>query len=146
MVPKSEWVLFLPGDNQFPVSNLLKFLKLKDDYDYILGIRKDRQDMIHRILYANIYSWLVSSLSGFKVTDVNSIVFFRSEIFDKINLKGNSGFVHAEFFIRSAKANFRMVEMEVLHQEREFGKGSGAKFTVALRIFRDLFLYLAGKL
>jgi glycosyltransferase involved in cell wall biosynthesis len=146
MLPKTEWVLFLPGDNQFPVFNLIKFLEMKDNYDYILGFRKERKDTVNRKLYSLFYNRVVSFLSGYKVRDVNSIVFYRSKIFDVIQLKGNSAFVHAEFFIRTSKANFRIAEMEVLHQEREFGFGSGGNLKVAANAFRELFLYLAGKI
>lgn len=146
MLPKTEWVLFLPGDNQFPVSNLLNFLDLKDNYDYILGFRKERKDTANRKLYSVFYNWVVSILSGYKVRDVNSIVFYRSKIFDAIQLKGKSAFVHAEFFIRASKAGFRITEMEVLHQKREFGFGSGGNLQVIAATVRELFLYIAGKI
>ena len=146
MLPTTEWVLFLPGDNQFPVSNLTKFLEIREEYDYILGFRKERKDTANRKLYSFFYNWLVSVLSGYKVRDVNSIVFYRSNIFEKIKLKGSSAFVHAEFFIRTSKANFRVTEMEVLHQEREFGFGSGGNLKVAANAFKELFLYIAGKI
>ncbi len=146
MLPKTEWVLFLPGDNQFPVSNLLKFLEIKDNYDYILGFRKERKDTANRKLYSLFYNRVVSLLSGYKVKDVNSIVFYRSKIFETLQLRGNSAFVHAEFFIRTSKANFRITEIEVVHQKREFGFGSGGNLRVALNTFKELFLYIAGKI
>ena len=144
-LPKTEWVLFLPGDNQFPVSNLLKFLEIKDSYDYIIGFRKDRQDTANRKLYSLIYNWLVSVLSGYHVEDVNSIVFYRSKIFDKIRLTGKSAFVHAEFFIRASKANFRVTETEIFHQEREFGFGSGGNIRVMASTVKDLLVFMINK-
>lgn len=145
MLPKTQWVLFLPGDNQFPVSNLLKFLEIKDNYDYILGYRKDRQDSNSRKLYSLFYNWLVCNLSGYQVKDVNSVVFYRSQILNKIQLKGKSAFVHAEFFISASREKFRIAEIEVLHQEREFGFGSGGNFRVMAGTIKELFLYIAKK-
>ena len=146
MVPKTEWVLFLPGDNQFPVINLTRMLEIKNNYDYILGYRKERKDTAHRRLYSFLYNRLVSFLSGYEVRDVNSIVFYRSKIFDTIRLNGSSAFVHAEFFIRTSKSNFRMTEIEVLHQEREFGFGAGGNLNVIVKTIKELFLYIAGKI
>lgn len=146
MTPKTEWVLFLPGDNQFPVSNLAKLLEIKDSFDYILGYRKDRKDALHRKLFSLLYNRLVSLLSGFEVRDVNSIVFYRSQLFDIIQLKGSSAFVHAEFFIRTSKSSFRVAEIEVTHQKREFGFGSGGNIKVIANAIKDMFLYIAGKL
>jgi undecaprenyl-phosphate 4-deoxy-4-formamido-L-arabinose transferase len=141
MLPETEWVLFLPGDNQFPVSNLHRFLEIKDRYDYMLGFRKERRDKAHRKLYSKVYNQLISFFSGYKVRDVNSIVFYRSKIFDKIQLNGKSAFVHAEFFIRTSRADFRVVEIEIIHQEREFGFGSGGNIRVITATIRDLLLY-----
>ena len=146
MLPKSEWVLFLPGDNQFPVLNLLKFLKVKDDYDFILGYRKLRQDSTHRKIYSFLYNWLLTKIIGHKVHDINGIAFYRSKIFDKIQLESNSAFVHAEFFIRTLQAGFRVTEIEVLHQEREFGFGAGGNITVMAKTLKDLCLYTIGKI
>jgi len=144
-LPKTEWVLFLPGDNQFPVSNLRKFLDLKDHSDYIIGYRKDRQDTANRKLYSLVYNWLVSVFSGYHVEDVNSIVFYRSKIFDKIQLKGKSAFVHAEFFINVSKAGFRITETEIFHQEREFGFGSGGNIRVMAGTIKDLLVFAIKK-
>lgn len=146
MLPQTEWVLFLPGDNQFPISNLLKFWEIKEDYDYIIGFRRKRKDTARRKLYSFFYNWLISILSGHKVRDVNSIVFYRSNIFKNIQLKGKSAFVHAEFFIRTSKAKFRVTEIEVLHQKREFGFGLGGSLKVISSTIQELFFYVSGKI
>ncbi len=146
MIPKTEWVLFLPGDNQFPIVNLEKFLSVNEQYDFIIGYRKDRKDQSYRSLYSWIYNHAVSLLSGYRVRDVNSIVFYRSKIFDCITLSGTSAFVHAEFFIRASRAGFCIAETEVLHQQREFGFGSGGNIKVIGATVRELFFYIAGKM
>jgi hypothetical protein len=75
-LPDSEWVLFLPGDNQFPIQNLERFLLLINHFDFMIGFRKQRRDKINRKLYSYLYNTLVSVASGYDVNDVNSIVFF----------------------------------------------------------------------
>ncbi|HXH19083.1 MAG TPA: glycosyltransferase family 2 protein [Chitinophagales bacterium] len=145
-LPKSEWVLFLPGDNQFPVSNLEVFLKLKDNYDYILGYRKYRRDTAGRKIYSFIYNRLISLVTKIPVRDVNSIVFYRSKILDSVSLKSTSAFVHAEFFIKTVRQGFRVCETEVVHQEREFGLGAGGSLCVIAATIKELFLYIAGKI
>ncbi|MDZ4846246.1 MAG: glycosyltransferase family 2 protein [Chitinophagales bacterium] len=142
MVPKTEWALFLPGDNQFPVSNLIRFLEIKDEYDFILGFRKERKDRTYRKLYSLVYNRVISLISGCKVRDVNSIVFYRTKIFDTIELRSVSAFVHAEFFIRASAAGFRIKEIEVAHIKREFGFGAGGNVKVIATTVKELFLYL----
>lgn len=146
MTPKSEWVLFLPGDNQFSVSNLRKFVAEMDGADYILGYRKLRQDSTKRKIYSKVYNWFVSKLFGFPVKDVNSIVFYRSKIFEHIQLISNSAFVHAEFFLRTSKAGFVTKEVEVSHESRQFGVEAGAKPKVIIETSIELFYYYTKKL
>jgi len=145
-LPNSEWVLFLPGDNQFPVSNLELFLKIKDDYDFILGYRKNRQDSIRRKFYSIVYNWIISLVAGTLVRDVNSIVFYRSKIMKAVELKSKSAFVHAEFFIKTNRQRQRIRECEVTHKQREFGFGSGGNIKIILCTVAELFLYLLGKI
>jgi len=145
-LPNSEWVLFLPGDNQFPVANLSLFLKLKNDYDYILGYRKNRKDTAGRKIYSIVYNRFISLLTNIPVRDVNSIVFYRSKILDSVTLKSKSAFVHAEFFIKTVRQGFRVLETEVVHQDREFGFGAGGNLRVMLATIKELFLYFAGKI
>jgi dolichol-phosphate mannosyltransferase len=141
MLPKTEWVLFLPGDNQFPVANLQRFLPYTEKYDYVLGYRKQRKDNAQRKLYSLVYNKCISRLGGFKVKDVNSIVFYKSSIFKNIELKGETAFVHAEFFIKASKAGFKIAEVEIEHQERAFGFGSGGNMNVIFNTVRELFFY-----
>lgn len=144
-LPESEWVLFLPGDNQFPVSNLEYLLTLKDNYDFIIGYRKDRKDDARRKLYSIVYNKTVSLVSGIPVRDVNSIVFYKRQILNNISLKSNSAFIHAELFIKVARSGARIKETEIVHQEREFGFGAGGNFRVIMATIRELFFFLIGK-
>lgn len=144
-IPKTDWVLFLPGDNQFSASNLYTFLKYKDDYDFILGKRKIRKDNLIRILYAGIYNHLVSILSGYYVEDVNGIVFYKTSLLSKIKFSSKTSFVHAEFFIEAKENGYGVIEIPIEHKEREFGQGSGGKWSVIVPIVIELFIYIAKK-
>ncbi len=140
--PTTEWILFLPGDNQFPASNLDTFLRYKNDFDFILGKRKIRKDNLLRLLYAGFYNRLVSFLSGHKVEDVNGIVFFKSVVFEKIRLRSVSSFIHAELFLEAKRNGYKVAEVAIEHREREFGKGSGGKWSVIVPSVIDLFFYV----
>jgi ectoine hydroxylase-related dioxygenase (phytanoyl-CoA dioxygenase family) len=142
VTPKTEWVLFLPGDNQFPASNLETLLQYRDQYDFILGKRKIRKDNFIRLMYAGFYNWLVSFLSGHPVDDVNGIAFYRTSILEKIKFTAKTSFIHAEFFIEAHNKGFRVIEIPIEHKEREFGKGAGGKWTVIVPIVLELFSYI----
>jgi len=144
-LPESEWVIFLPGDNQFPASNIELFLNESDRMDYILGRRRIRKDTALRILYAGFYNLLVSRLSGYAVDDVNGIVCFKKRILDTISLNSKTSFIHAELFLESKRKGFAVKEIDIIHHEREFGRGSGGKWSVIVPTVLELFTYIAKK-
>lgn len=144
-IPKTEWVLFLPGDNQFPATNISLLLKYKEDYDFILGKRSIRKDSLLRLFYAGFYNQLVSLLTGYKVEDVNGIALFKSSLLDSIKFKAKTSFVHAEFFLEAKRLGFNVLETKIEHKEREFGQGSGGKWSVIVPIVIDFFFYIFRK-
>jgi glycosyltransferase involved in cell wall biosynthesis len=144
--PTTKWVLFLPGDNQFPASNLTYLWPLRNEYDFILGYRAKRYDSFQRKLNSWIYNQLLSLLLGTNVKDVNSIVFFRTSFIRHQPFFSSSAFIHAELFIKFLKANARITQVPVIHQPRTFGFGSGGNMRVILNTISDLFAYISGKI
>ncbi len=144
-LPDSEWVLFLPGDNQFPIQNLERFLLLINHFDFMIGFRKQRRDKINRKLYSYLYNTLVSVASGYDVNDVNSIVFFKRNILKNFTLRSETAFIHAELFIKAMQKDVRMIEVEVMHQEREFGFGKGGSLKVMLSTLLELVIFILRK-
>lgn len=144
-LPQSEWILFLPGDNQFPAVNIEIMLGEMEGYDYLLGRRRIRKDSPLRLMYAGFYNRLVSLLSGYKVNDVNGIVLFKREIFKTINLQSKTSFIHAELFLEAKRNGYKVKEIDVIHYEREFGKGSGGKWSVIVPTVLELIRYIALK-
>jgi dolichol-phosphate mannosyltransferase len=140
-LPKSEWILFLPGDYQFTVENIDRFLMLKNQFDFMIGFRKTRKDNINRKLYSYVYNKLISSLFGYEVHDVNSIVFFKTSLLKSIILSSSSAFIHAELFIKMMKVQVKCVEIEVIHKKRAFGFGAGANLNVIFNTLKDLIKY-----
>jgi hypothetical protein len=144
-IPKTSWVFFLPGDNQFPAANIEHLLQYKGSFDFVLGKRSIRKDSLLRLLYAGFYNRLVSLLSGYSVEDVNGVAFFKSAIFEKVILRSKSSFIHAELFLEAKRNNYRVAEVAVEHKEREFGKGSGGKWVVIIPSVLDLIKYTLKK-
>ncbi|MBL7777675.1 MAG: glycosyltransferase family 2 protein [Chitinophagales bacterium] len=140
-LPKTDWVLFLPGDNQFPVNNLMLFLPLTYSYDYIIGFRQLRKDLFHRKFYSFIYNFLLGLLFNVKPQDVNSIVFFNKSVLRGRDFKSKSAFIHAELYLLMREQGGRIAEIPIVHQERAFGFGSGGNIKVIINTVIDLILY-----
>ena len=146
VLPTSEWVLFLPGDNQFPASNIPLFLNHRTEADFVLGYRSDRKDTLRRKFYSRLYNWVISYTGGVNVHDVNSICLLRRDLLNGVDLRSVSAFIHAEVYIKLARKGTRILELRVEHQEREFGFGAGGNIKVIWATIKELILFLRGKL
>lgn len=139
--PKTDWILFLPGDNQFPAESISVLLKYIEQSSFIIGYRKKRKDGLNRKIISYIYNLFIRFASGVCIHDVNSIVLFRKSLLNGVTLKSDSAFIHAELFLKCAsKQGFS--EVEILHQSRKYGKSGGVKIQVLVSTFVDYVKYL----
>ncbi len=143
---KMDYVFFTDGDLQFDLRELTLLIEKVDEGDLILGFRKNRRDPWHRKLNAFCWGTLVKLLFGFRVTDVDcAFKMVKRKVLDKIELTASGAMVSTELLARSHKAGFRFAEVGVTHLPRQAGTQTGAKFSVILRAFKELFK-LYGKL
>ncbi len=144
--PKTEWILFLPGDGQVSPYELYKLLPFIENADFILGVRKNRQDGILRKLCSLCYNIFISILANKCVYDVNSIALFKREIVNNINIKSNSAFVYAEIFLKLLKKGYKICEVKIKHRARIFGRSGAVRFKVIFSTFKDILFYILGRL
>ncbi|OGS22581.1 MAG: hypothetical protein A2252_03110 [Elusimicrobia bacterium RIFOXYA2_FULL_39_19] len=136
--PTKEWVFFIPGDGQIPPEEIFKLLPKTHDFDFILGKRAHRKDNFIRRLNARIYNTVISILAGEKVTDVDSVALYKRSILADHCFIARSAFIHAEIFIYVKRNKFRSIEVEIAHQPRIYGTGTGNNIGVILKTALDL--------
>jgi glycosyltransferase involved in cell wall biosynthesis len=146
MLPKSEWIFFISGDNQFPAINLETMITYTSNYDFILGYRTSRSDNFYRKFLSACYNLWISLLGNQRIHDVSSIALVKATVIQNLNLKSESAFIHSELYLKAKKNGARIIEVPILHNERTFGEASGGKFKIILSTIFDSFKYLFGKL
>lgn len=135
-----DLVFFTDGDLQFDLREITLLLEKLDEGDLILGYRKNRQDAWHRRLNAFLWGSLVKFLFGFKVKDVDcAFKLIKRKVLDKIELTAGGAMISTELLARAHKAGFHFVEVGVTHYPRVAGTQTGAKLSVILRAFKELF-------
>jgi glycosyltransferase involved in cell wall biosynthesis len=145
-LPKTDWVFFLTGDNQFPAENILTLQRDMGSNDIVIGRRAKRKDNLTRRINSKIYNMVISVIAGSKITDVNSTILFKKEILSKIELSSQSAFVNAEFLLKAIKSGYSFTETDVVHKERLHGVGSGGRISVIFPVIGDVLRYIFGKL
>jgi glycosyltransferase involved in cell wall biosynthesis len=137
---KGELVFFTDGDLQFDLRELTLLIEKLDEGDLILGYRKNRRDPWHRKLNAFMWGSLVKFLFGFKVRDVDcAFKMIKRKVVDKVKLSAGGAMVSTELLARANRAGFRFVEVGVTHYPRTAGTQTGAKLSVILKAFKELF-------
>lgn len=136
---KNDLIFSLPGDYQYAPKEILKMAQGLKKYDFVIGLRVNRNDPPRRKFQSKIYNLMLRVLYGHKHKDVNSIKLFRREIFDHITLQSRTPFVDAELCIRAERAGFKVVEIPIEHLPRMTQGASGGKFSVIWETFSDLF-------
>lgn len=130
-----EWIFYTDGDAQYDVRELERLVaEAGDDVDVVQGYKITRHDPLHRIVIGRIYHCLVKVAFGLKLRDVDcDFRLIRRSVFDKVELKSDSGVICAEMMTKIQRAGFRMREVPVHHYERHHGKSQFFNFP---RIFR----------
>jgi glycosyltransferase involved in cell wall biosynthesis len=136
-----ELVFFMDSDGQFDIQDLQEFFPLIDTYDAVIGYRIDRQDSWMRKLNAWGWKQLIGLVLGVHVRDVDcAFKLLHTEFLHKHPLETRGAMINAELLYRLQHAGCSYKEVGVIHLPRLHGQATGAKLSVILRAFRELFV------
>jgi glycosyltransferase involved in cell wall biosynthesis len=137
---KKEQIFFTDGDGQFDIGEIKLLLPLILQNDIVCGYRLDRKDPIMRKLNGWMWTRLVNLLFGMQIRDIDcAFKLFRAEVFGVMTMSSAGALISAEILARATRRGFRIAEVGVHHYPRTAGKQTGAKLTVIIRAFRELF-------
>ncbi len=137
-----DLAFFMDSDGQFDIHDLEQFFPLIGEYDAVLGYRIDRQDT--RMRKVNAWGWkiLVGMVFGVYVRDVDcAFKLYRADFFREHRLETRGAMINTEILYKFTRAGYTYTQVGVRHLPRRGGKATGAKPTVILRAFRELFYY-----
>jgi putative flippase GtrA len=137
-----DLTFFMDSDGQFDIRDLECFFPLIDHYDAVLGYRIDRQDTWIRKLNAWGWKILVGMVFGVHVRDVDcAFKLYRGDFFREHRLETRGAMINTEMIYKFTRAGHTYTQVGVRHVLRRGGRATGAKLTVILRAFRELFIY-----
>jgi glycosyltransferase involved in cell wall biosynthesis len=137
-----DLTFFMDSDGQFDICDLERFFPLIEHYDAVLGYRINRQDTWMRKLNAWGWKLLVGVALGVRVRDVDcAFKLYRGDFFRKHRLETRGAMINAEMIYKFTHAGHTYTQVWVRHLTRRGGRATGAKPSVILRAFRELFIY-----
>jgi glycosyltransferase involved in cell wall biosynthesis len=139
---EKEWVFYTDSDRQFKVEEIRKMLPFTEKADIVAGYRAPRADPFLRKVFAFGWFSLCTILFGYTARDIDcAFKLFRREIMDRIRVDSRGATFSIEFLTRAKRAGYRIAEVPVSHLPRQAGNPTGAKPSVIIRAFRELFRF-----
>ena len=137
-----DLTFFMDSDGQFDIHDLGRFLPLMEEYDAVLGYRIDRQDTWMRKVNAWGWKKLVGLVFDVHVRDVDcAFKLYPSWFFREHRLETRGAMINTEILYKFIIAGNTYTQVGVRHLPRHGGKATGAKLSVIMRAFRELFVY-----
>lgn len=106
--------------------------KLDLGFDLVCGWRKDRKDAFKHIVFSKVFNFLARTLWGLKLHDYNcGLKIYTAECAKSLRLYGG---LHRFIPLLAYQQGFKVAEVPVIHQKRQFGK---SKYGIS-KIWKDL--------
>jgi glycosyltransferase involved in cell wall biosynthesis len=137
----SDVIAFMDSDGQFHAKDFDLLLPHLDSVAFVTGRRRKRADPFMRKLNAKLFGFLNLLILGIWVRDINcAMKVFRRSIWKKIRPTHATGaLVNAEIFLNLKRKGIVWKQVDVSHYRRAHGTQTGAKLSVIVRMFRELF-------
>ncbi len=135
-----ELVFYTDGDGQFDIKEMPPLLTLMEQYDIVSCYRLNRRDNLIRKINGWCWTKLGCLLFGMKIRDVDcAFKLFKTRIFDDIKMSSTGALIDTEILARAVRKGYGVTQRPVHHYPRTAGAQTGAKITVILRAFKELF-------
>ena len=142
-----DWIFFTDGDAQFDLKELKSFVAHTQNYQVILGFRKQRADGFKRALFAKMYKFYIDILFRVYVKDVDcAFKLIKADVIKDLEFLSNGAFISSELLYKLKKKKVQFKQLPVNHYQRQHGKSTGANLRViAIGLLEPLKLYLKMK-
>lgn len=122
-----EWIFNVDSDDQFRPEDFKKLWDQRNTADFLLAVRKNRNDPIHRLIISRLVQYLIVLFFGVKVVDSN--IPFRliraSYLKELLTKLPKSVFAPNIFLSLLASRDGKLLDaIPVLHKPRKTGKVS----------------------
>lgn len=127
-------IILMDGDLQDPPEEIPKLYgKLKEGYELVYGIRKEKKDSLFKRITSALFWWIIKSLSGMDIPRNQTLLrIFDRKVLDALkSMRERSRFIHGMI----AWTGFKTALQEVEHAPRERGK---SKYNI-IKLFRLAF-------
>jgi glycosyltransferase involved in cell wall biosynthesis len=139
---KHELILYMDADLPFDPDVLGRAIRAMNvtRADVISGYRFDRTtEGLKRTIYSIAYNWLIRTLFGLSVRDVNfSFKLMKREVLQAVDLKSEGSLIDAELLVKAKNRGFAIQQIGLDYFPRAVGTSHLSSPAVIAKIFREL--------
>jgi dTDP-L-rhamnose 4-epimerase len=122
LVAQYDWVALVPGDNQFDIRDLARYLAVRDEVDVIGGVRQGRKETWDRRWASGLFNRYMRASHGVMLTDINWVKLYRRRLLSQVTIETPGFSADAEVLVKLAALGARMTELPVEHLPRTWGE------------------------
>ena len=145
-IARGKYASFMCSDGQDDPSMIPKAIKLLESNkaDFVKG-KRIKRTFIERKIISMVFNNLVRILHPIGINDINGHPkVFRKEFLKGVYFISEYESIDLEIMLRAHHRGYRVVEIPLVERTRKEGKSS-TNFSVAFRIFTDIFSYKWGR-
>lgn len=137
-VASGDFIMFMDADQQFDIADLTFLAPFIGDYDIVAGYRSRRNDALHRIIYAWMFTTAMRIVFGIRQRDIDcAFKVFRAELLQSMELVSPGALLNSEILAKAQRVGATWVEVGVNHYPRTSGESSGGSAKVVFRAMKE---------
>jgi glycosyltransferase involved in cell wall biosynthesis len=129
-----DFVMFMDADRQFDIRDIRFLVPFTGEYDIVAGFRMERNDPMHRRIFAEAFNVAVRVLFGVHLRDIDcAFKLFRGELLRSLPLSAPGALINTEIQAKARLHGARLQQVGVHHYPRVAGQASGGSPRVIAR-------------
>jgi glycosyltransferase involved in cell wall biosynthesis len=133
-VSTGDYVMFMDADRQFDIRDLRLLSPFAGEYDVIAGFRMERNDPMHRRVFAELFNVAVRILFGVHMRDIDcAFKLFDGDLLRGMKLTSPGALINTEIQAKARRQGARVQQVGVHHYPRVAGEATGGSPRVILR-------------
>jgi glycosyltransferase involved in cell wall biosynthesis len=134
----ADYVMFMDADRQFDIDDLGLLSPFVGSFDVVAGFRMQRNDPVHRRLFAETFNIVVRILFGIHFRDIDcAFKVFRGDMLRSIELNAPGALINTEMQAKLRRQGATVEQVGVHHYPRVAGSATGGSPRVILRAMRE---------
>jgi glycosyltransferase involved in cell wall biosynthesis len=134
-----DYVMFMDADRQFDIGDIRLLSPFVTDFDIVAGFRMERNDPIHRRVFAEVFNVTVRVLFGVHLRDIDcAFKIFRGDMLRDLELTSPGALINTEIQAKLRRRGAQLAQVGVHHYPRVAGSATGGSLRVILRAMREM--------